>query len=66
MPVYEVAPLMGVSVSFVYKALTERRANGGLASETGVRPATPRRGRPRQGAGCATGGPVMEDELDLS
>jgi transposase len=65
-PVYEVAPLIGVSVSFVYKALNERRANGGLAAETGVRPATPRRGRPRQGAESATDGPAMGDELDLT
>jgi transposase len=63
-PVYEAAPFVGVSVSFVYKALNERRAKGGLLAETGVPPASPRRGRPRQSAGSAPDGPVKQDQLD--
>ncbi len=60
-PAYQVAPLIGVSVSFVYKALNERRANVGLLAETGVPPATPRRGRRRQGARSAPDGAVMRE-----
>jgi transposase len=55
MPVYDVAPLVGVSVSFVYKALNERRAQESLTRMTAVAPQTPRRGRPRQIAKLALG-----------
>jgi transposase len=63
-PVYQVAPLVGVSVSFVYKALKERRVQRSLVAETAVPPATPRRGRPQRVAGNPPDGPVMEDKLD--
>ena len=35
-PAYQVAPLVGVSVSFVYKALNERRAKEGNLAATDV------------------------------
>lgn len=37
-PVYQVAPLVGVSVSFVYKALKERRAQRSLVADGGPAP----------------------------
>ncbi|MGP0091406.1 MAG: hypothetical protein ACLPKB_15830 [Xanthobacteraceae bacterium] len=64
-PVYQVAPLVGVSVSFVYKALKERRAQRTLVAETGVLPATVRRGRhQRTTVGSPPDGRVIEDKPD--